>query len=104
MALDYLPVGEINFREDSQTPDNSGNRVPRHFYDVTGLGTRFRGGGGRGFHLDDPIFKAFCWSRWREANSRRLVCGFSHNARVDIQSLIRNAGGAIEVPCWPCAE
>jgi hypothetical protein len=54
--------------------------------------------------LDDPIFKAFCWSRWREANSRRLVCGFSHNARVDIRSLIRNAGGAIEVPCWPCAE
>ena len=56
MALDYLSVGEINFREDSQTPDNSGNRVPRHFYDVTGLGTRFRSGGGRSFHLDDPIF------------------------------------------------
>ena len=55
MALDNFPVREVNLGEDSQTPNDSGDRVPGHLHNVGGLGTRFRGCGGSGFHLEDSI-------------------------------------------------
>ena len=55
VALNDFPVREIDLGEDPQTPNDSGDRVPRHLHNVRGLGTLFRGSGGSGFHLGGSI-------------------------------------------------
>src|SRR5215469_13712248 len=41
VALDYLLIGEVNFREDTQASDNTRDRIPRHFHNVFGMGFGF---------------------------------------------------------------
>ena len=55
VALDNFPVSEINLGENPQTPDDSGDGIPRHLYDISSLGSRFRRCNCRCFHLNDSI-------------------------------------------------